>query len=170
MVVLVNGYSASASEIVAACLQDHKRAVVMGERTFGKGSVQNVIELEGGESALKLTTAGYHRPNGKNIHKLPDSTDEDEWGVSPNDGMLLKLSDEEARELFRKRRERDQLFAAKGLPNTEAPQPDQTQPDQPDAVQPTAAPESTYVDSQLQKAVDYLTTELAKAETAAPPE
>ncbi|MCP4896912.1 MAG: S41 family peptidase, partial [bacterium] len=70
MVVLVNRYSASASEIVSACLQDHKRAVVMGERTWGKGSVQNVIELENGGSALKLTTASYHRPSGKNINRL----------------------------------------------------------------------------------------------------
>ena len=73
MVVLVNRYSASASEIVAACLQDHKRAVVVGERTWGKGSVQNVIELEDGHSALKLTTASYRRPSGKNIHRFPDA-------------------------------------------------------------------------------------------------
>ena len=72
MVILVNHYSASASEIVSACLQDHKRAVVMGERTWGKGSVQNIIELENGRSALKLTTAAYKRPSGKNIHRFPE--------------------------------------------------------------------------------------------------
>ena len=70
MVVLVNKYSASASEIVAACLQDHGRAVVIGTRTWGKGSVQNVVELEDGKSALKLTTASYQRPSGKNIHRF----------------------------------------------------------------------------------------------------
>ena len=68
MVVLVNHYSASASEIVSACLQDNQRAIVIGERTWGKGSVQKVIDLPG-HSAMKLTTASYLRPNGKNIHR-----------------------------------------------------------------------------------------------------
>ena len=85
--MLVNRYSASASEIVSACLQDHHRAVVIGERTWGKGSVQNVIELEGGRSALKLTTASYQRPNGKNIHRFPDAKETDEWGVHARHGL-----------------------------------------------------------------------------------
>ena len=71
MAVLINHFSASASEIVSAALKDNGRAVIVGERSWGKGSVQNVIELEQGESALKLTTASYHRPNGKNIHRFP---------------------------------------------------------------------------------------------------
>ncbi len=87
LVVLVNKYSASASEIVAAALQDHQRAVIIGERTYGKGSVQNIIEMHEGRdpSALKLTTASYWRPSGKNIHRFPDSKDTDDWGVRPND-------------------------------------------------------------------------------------
>ena len=66
IIVLVNGGSASASEIVAGALQDHKRAVIMGEKTFGKGSVQTILPMENG-SALKLTTARYYTPNGTSI-------------------------------------------------------------------------------------------------------
>jgi carboxyl-terminal processing protease len=112
--VLVNKYSASASEILAAALQDHKRAVVVGERSYGKGSVQNVILMENETSALKLTTASYWRPSGKNIHRFPDKKDfeaakidPNEWGVSPDKGMAVKLTDEERVQYQLWRSERD---------------------------------------------------------------
>ncbi|HWA98876.1 MAG TPA: S41 family peptidase [Pirellulales bacterium] len=108
--VLVNRYSASASEIVSACLQDHHRAIIIGERTWGKGSVQNVIDLEDGKSALKLTTASYWRPSGKNIHRFPDAKETDEWGVTPDKGYDIKLSDTETADLLRYRRDRDILL------------------------------------------------------------
>jgi carboxyl-terminal processing protease len=66
MVVLVNSGSASASEIVAGALQDHHRAIIMGQKTFGKGSVQTILPLPN-DAALKLTTARYFTPNGRSI-------------------------------------------------------------------------------------------------------
>lgn len=117
LVVLVNRHSASASEIVAASLQDHGRAAVVGERTWGKGTVQDVIQLEGGTSALKLTTRSYWRPSNKNIHRRDDAGDDQAWGVVPDDGLAVPLTDQQFVELLRDRRHRDtQVFA--GAPRT----------------------------------------------------
>jgi carboxyl-terminal processing protease len=88
MVVLVNGGSASASEIVAGALQDHKRATVLGTPTFGKGSVQTILPL-GNNTAIKLTTARYYTPSGRSIQAkgiVPDVVIEDP--TSPTTGRL----------------------------------------------------------------------------------
>ncbi|MGE4003286.1 MAG: S41 family peptidase, partial [Planctomycetaceae bacterium] len=143
MAVLVNRFSASASEIVSAALQDHQRAVVVGERTWGKGSVQNVIEIGEGESALKLTTASYHRPSGKNIHRFPDSKEEDEWGVMPDDGYEVKFTNEQLLGLTRSQRAREVVSTAN-------------------------AEEAQFEDAQLSKALEYVQAQLKPAE--APPE
>ncbi|MCH5377458.1 MAG: S41 family peptidase, partial [Planctomycetes bacterium] len=162
MVVLVNRYSASASEIVAACLQDHHRAVVIGERTWGKGSVQNVVELEEGASALKLTTADYHRPSGKNIHRFRDSSDDDEWGVLPDSGFELKLSLEELGQLVAQRRRKDIVRPA----GDQAAEP--AEPAGPDTLEPGAPAVQTdgdakpFADRQLGMALEYLAGKLSE--------
>ena len=91
IVVLINEGSASASEIVAGALQDHKRAVIMGSKSFGKGSVQTVIPLENNQGALKMTTALYYTPSGRSIQAT---------GIEP-DIELAQASIEKQKDLER---------------------------------------------------------------------
>src|SRR5204862_8187861 len=113
LAVLINDNSASASEIVAACLQDYHRAVIIGQRSYGKGTVQTPIELEGGKSMMRLTIAGFWRPNDKNIHRRDDAKEGDVWGVSPSERYEVKLDDERHIEIAKQRRKRDALRPAK---------------------------------------------------------
>ncbi|EMB14330.1 S41 family peptidase [Rhodopirellula europaea] len=99
--ILIDEHSASASEIVAAALQDHGRATIVGTRSYGKGTVQNILPLEYGRSALRLTVAKYYRPSDQNIHRGVDDTEEDVWGVSPDPGMDAKIAEEDLRQLAR---------------------------------------------------------------------
>jgi carboxyl-terminal processing protease len=121
MVVLVNQNSASASEIVSAALQDHHRATVVGQRSYGKGSVQNIFELDDGQSVLKLTVASYYRPSGENIHRFKTAKTTDKWGVSPDPGCEVKLSSRDYFQWFMGRRDRDM---AAGHRRTPAPKPE----------------------------------------------
>ncbi len=136
MAVIVNRFSASASEIVSACLQDHKRAAIVGERTFGKGLVQNVVDIDQGQSAIKLTTAGYLRPSGANIDRYT-AEDNEEWGVTPEKDLSIRMSRQELAEYAEARRERDIL-------KSDAPA------------------ESSFDDKQLTKAIEYLKGKLSE--------
>ncbi|KKL05451.1 hypothetical protein LCGC14_2605910, partial [marine sediment metagenome] len=137
IVVLVNHLSASASEIVAACLQDHGRAVVVGKRTWGKGTVQEVIEMPDGQGVLKLTTASYWRPSEKNIHRTKTAKEEDDWGVTPDEGYAVVVEGDELMRLRKWRLKRD-------------------------VFQPTdnGEPAQPFVDRQLAKALEYLDKEI----------
>jgi carboxyl-terminal processing protease len=146
LVVLVDRYSASAAEIVAACLVDHERALIVGQRSWGKGTVQNVIPLEQGTSALKLTTASYWRPSGTNIHRRRDATDEDDWGVRPSPGFDVPLTDEQYIAFYEWRRARDALQGESGVAKVDA-----------------STPEQPASDPQLQRAIEYLRQKLAPA-------
>lgn len=105
MVVLVNQGSASASEIVAACFQDHRIATVIGDQTFGKGTVQTQFSLPRPRTFLNLTTASYWRPDGRNIHRMrwraaeknltreQELAANDSWGVRPErDDLTIRLN------------------------------------------------------------------------------
>jgi len=86
MVVLVNQYSASAAEIVSGALQDWHRALIVGGRTYGKGSVQNVIPIRVDKAYLKLTTAHYYLPKGRLLHRANGAK---KWGVDPDVEVLM---------------------------------------------------------------------------------
>ncbi len=94
IVVLINRNSASASEIMAGCLQDHNRATIIGEQSWGKGTVQKVIPMKQGNAALKLTTASYWRPSGKHIDRYDvESKKSQKWGIRPEPEFLVSCSE-----------------------------------------------------------------------------
>jgi carboxyl-terminal processing protease len=149
--ILINRNSASASEIVSAALQDNDRAVIVGERSYGKGSVQHVIMMgkdEKEQSALKLTTASYWRPSGKNIHRFPDSKESDEWGVKPSSGLEVPLKDEERFDWLLWRSNRDVW-----------------DPEDPDGKN-KPKDKKDFKDRVLEKAVEQLRKELEKGKAA----
>jgi carboxyl-terminal processing protease len=98
IVVLVNDEAASASEIFAGALRDHNRAVIVGTRTFGKGTVQTVVPLESNSGQLKITEAYYYLPSGRQVHRTDKSV---KWGVDPTDGFYVSTTREERRGINR---------------------------------------------------------------------
>ncbi len=150
MTVLINHYSASASEIVAACLQDHHRATVVGDRSWGKGSVQNVMEMENGTSALKLTTAGYFRPNGKNIHRTEDASESDEWGVTPEAANVVPMTANQIYRLMTDQRRRQELLTHKSAAGRQA----------------AAAQNAFFEDPQLRRALELMQRAVGSRDTA----
>ncbi len=121
LVVLVNGGSASASEIVAGALQDHKRAVIMGTQTFGKGSVQTILPL-GNNTAIKLTTARYYTPSGRSIQAkgiIPDILVEDPATAALENSFRLREADLE-KHLSNDRQPEEKSEPSKSTPKSPA--------------------------------------------------
>ena len=111
LVILANEGSASASEVVTGALTDNNRALFVGTRTLGKGSVQQVRELEDGLGVLKMTNAYYYLPNGRNIHRRPNS---EVWGVDPDEGAYVPMTYDEYEEMILTRREADVIREENG--------------------------------------------------------
>jgi carboxyl-terminal processing protease len=174
--VLVNNGSASASEIVAAALQDHHRAAVVGERTYGKGSVQSLFRLAPDQkSAVKLTTQTWWRPNGKNMDRYGAPKDNsNEWGVTPDDGLAVPTTEtEKVRYLY----EMEKLKFAAGRPDVVGANPPKSAlpvPRDKDG-KPLWDEGKPFEDRQLERALEHLKKKLsgigaAPARVAVPPE
>lgn len=161
IVVLVNGGSASASEIVAGALQDHKRAIILGTRTFGKGSVQTIMQVTGG-GAIRLTTALYFTPSGRSIQKE---------GIKPDiDVEPAKIEAIQQRSSFREENLRRSITNPNGKPGDAKPEAKPAEPkpadkkdDKPAASTPPTPsgdpdepPKDAVADYQLLRAADLI--------------
>ncbi len=146
MAVLINGGSASASEVVSACLQDQKRAVMVGERSYGKGSVQNIVDFKPTGGQMKMTTATFWRPNGKNLNKASTKgTEAEDWGVRPDKGFEVRLPGKQRDELMQYQRDLEIIGRHDGGKKDVKPMPK---------------------DDQLDKALGYLRGQMRVADEA----
>jgi carboxyl-terminal processing protease len=198
IVVLINGGSASASEIVAACFQDHQVATIVGDQSFGKGTVQTQFSLPRARTFLNLTTASYWRPDGRNIHRmrwrseekngsLSNAKTEDDWGVRPNSPELtvrLNMRDRailaalwDRRELGlpldeieeRMKETAEQIAAAEKAAQEAGELPPQKPADQPaDQMQFDDPRPLSERDPQLQRAIQALTKPATSAASTQP--
>ena len=147
LLVLVNEHTASAAEIVAGALRDNDRAMLLGTRTFGKGSVQEVVKLGDKSGALKLTSAYYYLPGGRNIQKRPGEKD---WGVDPADGFWVALDARQNEALQKSIQERAVLGKKGEQPKPEKPTPERV--------------EKEYADPQLAAALRSMQAKVTKGE------
>lgn len=139
MVCLINNGSASASEILSACLQDHHRALIVGERSYGKGSVQTLEPFRATGGEIKLTTASFWRPNGKNLNRLSTGgKDDEEWGVTPDKDFIMKMNRQERDDLYEHLRDREIIPRRDAPPSKESKEA------------------KDYKDKQLESAIEYL--------------
>jgi len=166
--ILIDRHSASASEIVSGCLQDHGRAILIGEQSYGKGTVQDIIPIQHNKSLLKLTTASYWRPSDRQIDREdPESKKTKIWGVQPDEGFEIEMSDEE---LVRNLQQRSSLDLSGLVPeedsssetNEDAPASDgdgsETAPSRDSATDNSPNPilKVPHIDRPLQKAIEFI--------------
>jgi carboxyl-terminal processing protease len=128
MIVMVNELSASAAEIVSGSLKDNQRATIVGTRSYGKGSVQEVMNLDQNGGELKLTVAYYYLPSGRLVHRKPGATD---WGVEP---QIIVPMDDKGENVIR------EAMAEKDIIH------------RPPSTQPTTAADASATDGQLKQA------------------
>ncbi|MFP4028090.1 MAG: S41 family peptidase [Candidatus Brocadiia bacterium] len=145
IIVLMNSYSASASEIVAGAIKDNGRGLLVGETTFGKGSVQTILPLRNKKSALKLTTSKYYTPSGVCI---------EEKGIKPH--IEVSFTDEQNRRLIQNLAEESGYPEDEKQPEQENPSESDTENDKEQEGEDSGEKEEEFRDTQLQRAIDIL--------------
>ncbi len=152
MVVLVNEHSASASEVVAGSLRDNKRGTVVGARTYGKGSVQEVVPLDANAGELKITVAYWYLPSGERVQKLKDAKT---WGVEPD--VVIEM-DEAHQAAVLEAQFKSELMRVTTTMSTTVPA---TRPSTNSSTQPATTQATTQVtDTQLEKALEVVRAKL----------